>query len=581
VLFMATYHAREWAATDVALRLLQYLADSLPNAPGGATLLASRDVWVLPVANPDGYEYSFTADRLWRKNRRANSDGSFGVDLNRNHAGFFAFDDAGSSPTPSSEVYRGPSAASEPETRAIEAFHAAHPPAVSISYHTYSGAILYPWGHATGALAGDDGIFRALAGTDASSAILDSVPGSEQDHYHPGPGWQLYPTNGDYTDWAYRQRGTLAFTVELTSGCCVGGAGYGFEFPDDEALLARVARDNLRFALALLQAAGGPARATGPAGLPAPRAEFESLWPDVRVLVPAGALVPAPAGAFALEMATDSGVVRGVALTSDTLGRGLFFTRLTAPRSDAMDARALRVAQAGLVADILARDGAERSDSPWVGFQRSSTAYEGTQAWSGMHDTLVSPEIPVAGRRDLRLYFWTQHSGSVFNHRIQGRVEVSTDGGAGWTLVHRVIGAANAWYPVAVPLDLSPGATGLRVRFVADNMQWLVDAIAVAAGETRLFDAAAATGGQVEVSANPVRVGPVTLRWPAGTAGARIEIFSALGSRIAGESLPQDPGRWVWTLETAGGAPVTNGMYVVVVTRSDGARFRRRLFVAR
>jgi hypothetical protein len=134
---------------------------------------------------------------------------------------------------------------------------------------------------------------------------------------------------------------------------------------------------------------------------------------------------------------------------------------------------------------------------------------------------------------------------------------------------------------VAVPLALQPGATGLRVRFVADNMQWLVDAIAVAAGETRLFDAAAAAGGRVEVSANPVRAGPVTLRWPAGSAGARIEIFSALGTRIAGESLPQDLGRWVWTLETTGGAPVTNGMYAVVVTRSDGARYRRRLFVAR
>ena len=85
----------------------------------------------------------------------------------------------------------------------------------------------------------------------------------------------------------------------------------------------------------------------------------------------------------------------------------------------------------------------------------------------------------------------------------------------------------------------------------------------------------------MEVSANPVRTGPVTLHWPRGPAGARIEIFSTLGTRVAGESLSQDLGRWVWTLETAGGAPVTNGMYVVVVTRSDGARFRRRLFVAR
>ena len=66
-------------------------------------------------------------------------------------------------------------------------------------------------------------------------------------------------------------------------------------------------------------------------------------------------------------------------------------------------------------------------------------------------------------------------------------MEVSTDGGVSWTLVHRAIGAANTWYPVALPLALPPSATGMRVRFIADGMNWLVDAIAIAAGETRLL----------------------------------------------------------------------------------------------
>jgi len=114
--------------------------------------------------------------------------------------------------------------------------------------------VLYPWGFRSGQLAPDLPRYQALAGTDLVPAVLDSVPGSPIDHYHPGPGWNLYPTNGEYTDWAYRTYGTIAFTTELTSGCCVAGLYYGFEFPDDSTLVERVFRDNLPFARALIAA---------------------------------------------------------------------------------------------------------------------------------------------------------------------------------------------------------------------------------------------------------------------------------------------------------------------------------------
>src|SRR5206468_8016102 len=89
--------------------------------------------------------------------------------------------------------------------------------------HSYSGLVLYPWGFRAGQLPPDLPRFEALAGTDLVPAVPDSVPGSTLDHYHPGPGWNLYTTNGEYTDWAYRAYGTIAFTTELTSGCCVNG----------------------------------------------------------------------------------------------------------------------------------------------------------------------------------------------------------------------------------------------------------------------------------------------------------------------------------------------------------------------
>jgi hypothetical protein len=144
VLFLATHHAREWIATAVAMKLIRWLADSAGMA------VATHDVWVIPVENPDGYQYSFTNDRYWRKNRRPNADGTFGVDPNRNYPAFWGVDDRGSSGVQFAETYRGASAGSEPETQAVMAFHAVHRPVVAISYHSYSGLILYPWGFSLG-----------------------------------------------------------------------------------------------------------------------------------------------------------------------------------------------------------------------------------------------------------------------------------------------------------------------------------------------------------------------------------------------------------------------------------------------
>jgi hypothetical protein len=212
VLFMATHHAREWVSTEMAMKLARWIADSLSRA-----LLGQRDIWIIPVENPDGYQYSFTDTRLWRKNRRLNPDGTYGVDLNRNYPAFWGRDNVGSSDLPFSEVYRGAAPGSEPETQAIMAFHGAHPPAVSASFHTYSGLVLYPYGYSSGVIAPDRSLFRALAGTDLLPAVMDNVPNSVLTYYHPGPGWNLYPTNGEYTDWAYRTHGTIAFTPTSTT----------------------------------------------------------------------------------------------------------------------------------------------------------------------------------------------------------------------------------------------------------------------------------------------------------------------------------------------------------------------------
>ena len=572
VLFMATHHAREWVSTEVAMRVIRWLADSLPAAVRDA-----RDIWVMPVENPDGYQFTFTTDRYWRKNRRLNADGTYGVDLNRNYPAFWGYDDAGSSGLTTAETYRGTGPASEPETQAIIAFHAAHPPALAVSYHTYSGLVLYPYGFRAGTLPPDLAVYRALAGTDLSPAVRDEVPASVHSYYHPGPNWSLYVTNGEYTDWAYRAHGTIAFTPELTSGCCTpaGGLYYGFAFPDDSALVERVFRDNLPFALAVIAAAGDPARASGPSGAAPAPPQIESVWPEAWVSTAVGS--PAP---FTLTVRTATGGIVTRSLSTDSLARG---TTRTVWRSDLTvdGARALRVDGAGLEAELVSLAGAEAGDVGWQGWTRSTDALAGSWSWAatGMaDDTLTSPPVDLSGRTRVWLQFWTRYRGSVYTPEQRGLVQVSADGGASWRDVTALVGDGPAWYPVRVDLPTLAGAPAARVRFVSSGFAWWVDAVGFASDTTQAF-ASLAPAAALEVSENPVRGTQVVISWPAGTGAPRIGVYTFTGKRLVSTTLAPGSDEYAWDL-TSGHGPVPSGAYLVVL-ELDGRVYRRRLFVTR
>jgi len=569
VLFLATHHAREWISTAVAMDLIRWLADS------GAGLITAHDVWVMPVENPDGYQYSFTADRYWRKNRRPNDNGSYGVDPNRNYPAFWGVDDVGSSNYEYAETYRGTSPGSEPETQAVMAFHAAHPPVVSLSYHSYTGLVLYPWGFRAGELAPDLPRFQALAGTDLVPAVTDSVPGSTLDHYHPGPGWNLYTTNGEYTDWAYRAYGTIAFTTELTSGCCVDSMYYGFEFPDDSALVERVFRDNLPFARALVAASSDLVHSPGVTGaVPAPQ-RFMSLWPDSWLNLDASA--PRPL----LTARTATGALVARSSQTDSLRRG---TLRTVWRTDLrLDAvRALRADGTAISAELLSLAGAEPLDVGWQGgWWHDSVRVAGNYSWgtSGT-DTLTSPVVDLRGRTAVWLHLWTRHYGSMFTPAQRGIIQFSADSGATWSDVAMIVGDGPSWYPMRVDLPQAQGRRGARVRFIAQNFTWWVDAVGFATDASTAFVPLAAAGG-AEVSENPVRSDQVVISWPAATGDARLSVFSFIGERLYQITVPAPTNEYVWDLTIGGGARrVVNGAYIIVVD-VDGHRYRRRLFVAR
>lgn len=122
VLVVAAQHAREWVTPLVASQLMESLLKE------NRQVLAGMDVWVIPIANPDGYRYSHQMDPMWRKNRTP-WDGAHGVDLNRNYPHEYRppgdrqdrlKDDSGASDDPNSLQYRGPAPLSEQETHAID-----------------------------------------------------------------------------------------------------------------------------------------------------------------------------------------------------------------------------------------------------------------------------------------------------------------------------------------------------------------------------------------------------------------------------------------------------------------------------
>lgn len=123
--YNALHHAREAAGLSQIIFYMWYMLENYATNPDIKFLVDNTEMYFVPCVNPDGYEYNRTTNPggggMWRKNRR-NNGSTFGVDLNRNYGYNWGYDNMGSSPTSSSDTYRGTAAFSEPETQAIRNF---------------------------------------------------------------------------------------------------------------------------------------------------------------------------------------------------------------------------------------------------------------------------------------------------------------------------------------------------------------------------------------------------------------------------------------------------------------------------
>jgi carboxypeptidase T len=230
LLFMGCHHAREWIAVEVPYLLAEHLVKNAGQAPV-EQWLQTGEIWVAPMVNPDGYEYSRNQYRLWRKNRRPNADGSIGVDPNRNYGYMWGTrNDDISSQVPSDDTYVGPRAFSEPETRAVRNLVARELFSGVLTYHSYSQVILYPWGYTTQPIL--DPVDRT-AMTQLAEQMQQLIKGVHGLTYRPLQSSQLYgiPVVGDTTDWTYGEYGVPSFTIELRPRTARQG---GFILPPEE-----------------------------------------------------------------------------------------------------------------------------------------------------------------------------------------------------------------------------------------------------------------------------------------------------------------------------------------------------------
>jgi zinc carboxypeptidase len=239
VLYTGTMHAREWLATMVTMCVVE----ALVGGDAVAVDLRSRiGILVVPIINPDGYEYSWSTDRYWRKNTR---DG-YGVDLNRNWDYEWAV--VGASDDPYAEDYHGPSAFSEPESSALRDFILAHPEITAhIDFHSFTQLVLRPWGYSYDIPA--DEATLSMLGDRMSDAIWNATS-TDYPSIHAS---ELYPAAGAVDDWGYGTQGIMAFTIELR----------GDDFVVSPSEIAPACAENVAAALELANWVAGDAPPQG------------------------------------------------------------------------------------------------------------------------------------------------------------------------------------------------------------------------------------------------------------------------------------------------------------------------------
>lgn len=212
--FNGQHHAREVATSHVVMDVVETLTDGYGVDPMITNWVDSYKTVCVPMVNPDGVQYVFDVNSLWRKNRQVYAGGCLGVDLNRNYPYRWGPDRCGSASSCSGETYQGPSIASELETQSLidlaEEFHFV----MATSYHAFGRFIDYPYacsdGSPSGIMPEHDVIDEMMNGAADAIDAVDSVP-----RYAVFSPAAIGPLSGDDTSWYYAHMGAYSFIIEV------------------------------------------------------------------------------------------------------------------------------------------------------------------------------------------------------------------------------------------------------------------------------------------------------------------------------------------------------------------------------
>ena len=611
-LVVGCHHARELMSVELPLYVAQRLLGGYGVDPAITALVDERVIWVIPILNPDGHVYvaqnsGGQSDGWWRKNRRLNSDGSFGVDLNRNYGYLWGYDNVGSSPTPTSEVYRGTGPFSEPETAALRTFMAARSFTVALSFHSYGELVLFPWGYD----------LLDTPDHDAFQALGDSM--GVQNGYRVGnpKSGAIYRTNGGMDDWVYGETAEkprlFGFTFELNR------AEQGGFAPSDN-LIGPTCDLNWGPTLTLLRYADAPRRILPPARPTAP--EFTAELPGIRLdwTYPA----PDPSNppvrhdlrrVDSLFVGTDDAEA-GLAAWAPTLfewsstrsasGARSFWSGSENERTSILEARAAHDAALGESLRVQAFWDLEADRDYWY----AEASADGGETWSRLPGNRSAPTNPFGANEGHGV---TGSSGGQFlpaafslasfaGAQIHVRLRCVTDGVvAGEGLYVDDIGPVDIESAVTL-IDTGSSSSSHDIVPVPQTQIWFQVRAVDAEGQVGRYSfrtrydpaltGVAATPGVTADRLHPNAPNPFNPRTAvrfdlgAGRAGPfEVALYDATGRRVAILAQGWDAGRGssreaAWDGRTAAGPDAASGVYFLVLESVRG-RISRKVALLR
>jgi len=220
VLYDGGHHGLEHMSTEMTLRILDWLTEGYGSDPRITSIVDNREIWIVFSVNPDGASYDIAGGRFrrWRKNRQPTpGSSSIGTDLNRNYG--YRWGGGGlTSANPASSFYRGPSAFSAPETRAMRDFLASRVVdgrqqiRTAITFHESGRLVMWPYGWTT------TDVPRDMTRDDHAALSTMGRRMAASNGYRAIQSSDLYVSSGSSRDFLYGRYRTFVYTFELSTG---------------------------------------------------------------------------------------------------------------------------------------------------------------------------------------------------------------------------------------------------------------------------------------------------------------------------------------------------------------------------